>query len=147
KDGSWKYDYSVFDKWVQFMLDLGINKMINCYSIIPWNNEIHYQDEASGELVNVEAKAGTPIFEELWTPFLVDFAEHLREKGWLKKTNIAWNDRPREEEAGECLYYRKWHPNWAYLMPIIKKPISVTRTAMILALLLNIRFQKRILKT
>jgi hypothetical protein len=110
KDGSWKYDYSVFDKWVQFMLDLGINKMINCYSIIPWNNEIHYQDEASGELVNVEAKAGTPIFEELWTPFLVDFAEHLREKGWLEKTNIAMDERTREEVDGALSLLQKVAP-------------------------------------
>lgn len=24
KDGSWSYDYTVFDKWVSFMMDLGI---------------------------------------------------------------------------------------------------------------------------
>lgn len=100
KDGSWKYDYSVFDKWVQFMLDLGINKMINCYSIIPWNNEIHYQNEVGGEFVNVKAKPGTPVFEELWTPFLKDFVQHLREKGWLDITNIAIDERTREEVDG-----------------------------------------------
>ncbi|TYR36728.1 DUF4091 domain-containing protein [Sphingobacterium phlebotomi] len=110
KDGSWKYDYSVFDKWVQFMLDLGINKMINCYSIIPWNNEIHYQDEASDELVNVEAKPGTPIFEELWTPFLEDFVAHLRGKGWLEKTNIAIDERTREEVDGALSLLQKVSP-------------------------------------
>lgn len=26
KDGSWSYDYTVFDKWVSFMMDLGIKK-------------------------------------------------------------------------------------------------------------------------
>src|SRR5690606_31140352 len=35
EDGSWTYDYTVFDRWVQFMMDLGIKKMINCYSIVP----------------------------------------------------------------------------------------------------------------
>lgn len=110
KDGSWKYDYSVFDKWVQFMLDLGVNKMINCYSIIPWNNEIHYNDETSGELVNVEAKPGTPIFEQLWTPFLEDFVEHLRGKGWLEKTNIAIDERTREEVDGALTLLQKVSP-------------------------------------
>src|SRR5690606_35268678 len=62
-DGSWSYDYPVFDRWVQFMMDMGINKMINCYSIIPWNNEIHYKDEVTGEFVNVEANPGSPIFK------------------------------------------------------------------------------------
>ncbi|PRD56612.1 hypothetical protein C5749_05085 [Sphingobacterium gobiense] len=110
RDGSWKYDYRVFDKWVQFMLDLGIDKMINCYSIIPWNNEIHYNDEASGEFVNVEAKPGTPIFEDLWTPFLEDFVEHLRGKGWLEKTNIAIDERTREEVDGALTLLQKVSP-------------------------------------
>ncbi|MFS0491466.1 glycoside hydrolase domain-containing protein [Leadbetterella byssophila] len=92
-DGTWAYDYKVFDRWVQFMLDLGIKKMINCYSIIPWNNEIHYLD--GGQWVNVKAEPGTPIFEELWSPFLKDFVQHLRERGWLEITNIAMDERTR----------------------------------------------------
>jgi len=99
-DGTWKYDYAVFDRWVQFMMDLGVKKMINCYSIIPWNNEIHYQDAASGKLVNVKAKPGTQVFEEVWTPFLKDFVKHLKTKGWLEITNIAIDERTREEVDG-----------------------------------------------
>lgn len=97
EDGTWHYDYKVFDRWVQFMLDLGVNKMINCYSIVPWNNEIHYKDQKSNKIVNVSAKPGTAIFEELWTPFLQDFVKHLRAKGWLDITNIATDERSREE--------------------------------------------------
>lgn len=96
-DGRWAYDYTIFDRWVEFMLDLGVTKMINCYSIIPWNNEIHYHDAASNELVNVVAKPGTAVFQELWSPFLQDFVRHLRSKGWLDKTNIAIDERSREE--------------------------------------------------
>ncbi|GGE29041.1 DUF4091 domain-containing protein [Sphingobacterium cellulitidis] len=96
-DGSWNYDYAVFDRWVQFMTDLGVKDMINCYSIIPWNNEIHYQDASKGELVNVVAKPGTAVFDELWTPFLKDFVLHLKTKGWLDKTNIAIDEREREQ--------------------------------------------------
>lgn len=96
-DGSWTYDYVVFDRWVQFMTDLGVKDMINCYSIIPWNNEIHYKDASKGELVNVVAKPGTAVFDELWTPFLKDFVRHLRTKGWLDKTNIAIDEREREQ--------------------------------------------------
>lgn len=99
-DGNWKYDYSVFDRWVQFMMDLGVNKMINCYSIIPWNNEIHYFDAKNQKMVNVVAKPGTAVFEELWTPFLKDFSKHLASKGWLEITNIAIDERTREEVDG-----------------------------------------------
>lgn len=96
EDESWEYDYTVFDKWVKFMMDLGIKKQINAYSIVPWNNELHYIDEASGDTINVEADPDTPEFEEMWKPFLKDFSEHLDEKGWLEITNIAMDERDKE---------------------------------------------------
>lgn len=96
-DGTWSYDYTVFDRWVQFMMDLGVDKMINCYSIVPWNNEIHYTDRQTNSLINIAAKPGTADFERLWTPFLQDFVRHLRAKGWLDITNIATDERSREE--------------------------------------------------
>ncbi len=99
-DGSWEYDYSIFDKWIDFMIDLGVDKQINCYSMIPWNNEIHYKDEATGKLINISAKPGTKEFSELWTPFLTSFREHLKVKGWLNITNIAMDERsPKDMKA------------------------------------------------
>ncbi|MBP3289721.1 MAG: DUF4091 domain-containing protein [Alistipes sp.] len=100
KDGEWRYDYKVFDRWVEMMLGLGINKMINCYSMVPWNNELEYWDEAKGETITVKADPGTKIFKEIWTPFLKDFTSHLREKGWLSITNIAMDERsPKAMDA------------------------------------------------
>ncbi len=96
QDGSWSYDYTVFDRWVHFMMDLGINKMINCYSLIPWNNEIHYKDGATGDLIEVQADPGTPVFKEIWGNFLIDFARHLEGKGWLEITNISMDERDRQ---------------------------------------------------
>lgn len=96
EDDSWSYDYAVFDRWVQFMMDMGVNEMINCYSIIPWNNEIHYKDEATGEFVNVKTDPGTPVFKEFWGSFLIDFSNHLAEKGWLEIANISMDERDKE---------------------------------------------------
>jgi hypothetical protein len=110
KNGSWSYDYSVFDRWVQFMMDLGVNKMINCYSMIPWNNEIHYMNASTDALVNVVAKPGTPVFEELWTPFLQDFVRHLKQKGWIEIANIAIDERTREEVDGALSLLKKVAP-------------------------------------
>lgn len=97
KDGSWSYDYTIFDRWVEMMLSIGINKMINCYSMVPWNCELHYMDEAKGEMVTVKAEPNTPIFEKIWEPFLKDFKSHLQEKGWLEITNIAMDERSPEQ--------------------------------------------------
>ena len=96
QDGTWSYDYQIFDKWVQFMLDLGINREINCYSMVPWNCELEYMDEAAGKVITVKADPGTEIFTELWTPFLIDFKKHLEKKGWLEIANIAMDERSPE---------------------------------------------------
>lgn len=93
EDGSWTYDYTVFDRWVEFMMDLGIKSQINAYSIVPWNNELHYIEEVSGDTIDVKADPGTPEFDEMWRPFLKDFSTHLEEKGWLEITNIAMDER------------------------------------------------------
>jgi len=97
---SWTYDYSVFDRWVELMMQLGVTKMINCYSMIPWNNELHYYDATAGKNVDVNAKPGSKEFIEIWTPFLIDFRKHLEEKGWLTITNIAMDERsPQDMKA------------------------------------------------
>ncbi|WP_242034334.1 glycoside hydrolase domain-containing protein [Dysgonomonas sp. BGC7] len=99
-DGSWTYDYTIFDKWVSFMIDLGIKKGINCYSLVPWNNELHYKDAVTNEVKTVKANPGTKMFEDMWKPFLSDFNKHLQGKGWLNITNIAMDERaPKEMEA------------------------------------------------
>lgn len=96
KDGNWMYDYTEFDRWVTFMMDLGIKKMINCYSMVPWNNELEYWDEQMKQTITVQAVPGTPVFREIWTPFLLDFTKHLEVKGWLDITNIAMDERSPE---------------------------------------------------
>ncbi len=100
KDRSWSFDYTIFDKWVEFMMELGIDKMINCYSLLTWNNQMHYNDMEKGELITVELKAQSKEYEELWSVFLKDFTRHLREKGWLEITNIAMDERaPADMQA------------------------------------------------
>ncbi|WP_423735255.1 glycoside hydrolase domain-containing protein [Chitinophaga caseinilytica] len=96
-NGAWSYDYRVFDRWISFMMDLGVRQMIDCYSIVPWNNEIHYKDAKTGKFIDVVAKPGTETFRVMWEPFLKDFAKHLKEKGWLDITNIALDERNKDE--------------------------------------------------
>lgn len=96
-NGTWQYDYTVFDRWVELMMEMGVTKQINCYSMIPWNNELHYFDEASGQMVTVSPRPGSSAFAELWTPFLRSFREHLGSRGWLERTCIAMDERKPED--------------------------------------------------
>lgn len=100
EDQSWGFDYTVFDKWVEFMMDLGVTDMINCYSLLTWNNQVHYNDMEKKELVTLELKAQSDEYAEFWTVFLKDFTRHLKAKGWLEITNIAMDERsPADMQA------------------------------------------------
>lgn len=96
KNGTWEYDYTIFDKWVQYMMDLGIKKGINCYSMIPWNLKFYYYDEAAKKDTFIIAKPGSPEYAAHWQPMLKDFVKHLKAKGWFEKTMIAMDERPEE---------------------------------------------------
>lgn len=96
-DGSWSYDYAVFDRWVDFMLnDVGIDGIISCYTMIPWALSFDYYDEATNRIQFVEAKPGDETYAEYWGTFLRDFARHLRQKGWFERTAISMDERPME---------------------------------------------------
>ncbi|MBL7220502.1 MAG: DUF4091 domain-containing protein [Phycisphaerae bacterium] len=92
-DGSWTYDYTLFDKYVAFGLKCGIDRQINCYSMVPWGNNLYYQDAASGKYVKITAKPGSKEYSDYWSPLLKDFAKHLKSKGWFDKTTIAMDER------------------------------------------------------
>lgn len=94
RDGSWAYDYRVFDRWVSFMDSLGISKRINCYSLIPWDLKFRYYDEAAGRDTLLVAAPGTAAYAAYWEPMLRDFARHLKQKGWFEKTALAMDERP-----------------------------------------------------
>ncbi len=116
KDGSWSYDYKVFDRWVEMMLSLGIDRMINCYSMVPWNCELEYMDEAEGKMITVKAEPGTPIFPVIWEPFLKDFKKHLEAKGWLGFTNIAMDERSPEAMDAAVKVLEKCAPEMGFAL-------------------------------
>jgi len=93
-DGTFAYDYTVFDRYVEFGARCGLDRRINCYSMVPWTSTVHYVDAATGDFAAISVKAGEPVFEEIWRPFLIDFCAHLEKKGWLERTAIAMDERP-----------------------------------------------------
>jgi hypothetical protein len=97
EDGSWDFDYSIFDKWVSFMMGLGITEQINCYSLIPWGNQLWYFDETLGLDTFMVASASSAAFAGYWSPFLEDFTAHLKDKAWYDITTIAMDERPIED--------------------------------------------------
>lgn len=79
-DGTWYFDYTVFDKWVEYMMSLGVKKQINCYSMVPWRLSFQYFDQASNSFKYLDAKPGEAAYDEFWGNMLTSFAKHLKEK-------------------------------------------------------------------
>ena len=116
KDGSWSYDYTAFDKYVELMMSLGVKKQINCYSMLPWNNRICWYEEKSGAFVEKSRGPQHKDFESLWGSFLTDFVKHLEEKGWLEITNIAADERAPEDMEVVIKVMNKYAPQLGFAM-------------------------------
>lgn len=112
KDGSWKYDYSLFDKYIAFVIDCGITERINCYSMVPWKIAFSYYDENSQKEATFKDAIGTPSYNAFWKTMLVDFTEHLKQKGWFSKTYIAMDERPMEAMKAVIKLLKETDKDW-----------------------------------
>ncbi|MDY3090133.1 MAG: DUF4091 domain-containing protein [Porphyromonas sp.] len=110
KDGSWSYDYNIFDRWVEFMMGCGIDKEITCFSMIPWRLAFDYYDEATASIQKWESKPGEALYSERWGHFLQSFEKHLESKGWASKTTIAMDERSLEQMQAAIALIRKSAP-------------------------------------
>lgn len=91
EDGSFHYDYSDFDKWIQFNKDLGIGNKIVLYSIAPWHNSFTYWED--DKLVYESFSVGSARYKAVWKDFLQDLIDHLMEKGWFDESYIGIDER------------------------------------------------------
>ncbi len=113
-DGSWSYDYTDFDKWVEFMMDLGIDKQIDCFSILPWHMTYEYMDAGSGELKDMTIKAQSEEFRDYWSNLALSLATHLKEKGWFERTMIAMDERQPEDMIAAMSVIRNVVPDFKF---------------------------------
>ncbi|MHA4843981.1 DUF4091 domain-containing protein [Flavitalea antarctica] len=112
KNGQWKYDYSLFDRYVSFVMSCGIKSRINCYSMVPWKIAFRYYDEASGKDTVFRQAIGTPAYNEFWSVMLKDFTNHLKEKNWFGITAIAMDERPLEAMQSVIALLKSIDKDW-----------------------------------
>ena len=94
---SWSYNYDIFDKYVNLCAEYGIDKQINCFSMVPWDMSFRYWDEATSSYQTISTTTGTTTYQNLWSNFLSAFKSHLQSKGWFEKTNIAMDERSESD--------------------------------------------------
>ena len=111
-DGSYTFDYSVFDSYVELAASCGINDSITAYTMLPWKHRVRYLDAASGNYVWEEWLPDSVQFKEFWSVFLLDFKRHLKSKGWFEKTYIGINENALEDTQAALKTLHEAVPEW-----------------------------------
>lgn len=112
KDGTWKFDYKIFDEYVELAMRVGIDKAITVYTPVPGNYRFRYIDAATGNYVTVSWPPGSEEFKAYWGPFLNDLRAHLTKKGWLNRTYIGINENPLDETLTAIKFVKSNWPGW-----------------------------------
>lgn len=92
KNNVWKFDYNIFDTYVQLAMDVGIDKAITVYAPVTWGDRFRYTDEKTGNHIDEIWVPGSDQYKKMWNIFLTDLRAHLQKKGWLNKTYLGINE-------------------------------------------------------
>lgn len=109
-DGTWYYDFTIFDRWVRFMMDCGISKEIACFSMIPWKLSFRYYDQATDSHKFMQCAPGDEAYEQFWGGMLQAFATHLKEQGWFERTFISMDERSLQQMQATIAVIKKYAP-------------------------------------
>ena len=96
-DGTFSFDYTDMDKWIELCMKHGIDKQIKSFSLSCWGNRITYFDEESNQVIFERPATGSDRWNELWSIFLQDYVKHMDEKGWFDITYMSMDERPLSE--------------------------------------------------
>lgn len=96
-DGTFSFDYTDMDKWVELCMKHGIDKQIKAFSLSCWGNRITYFDEITNQVVCERPATGSDRWNELWSTFLRDYVNHMDEKGWFDIAYMSMDERPLSE--------------------------------------------------
>lgn len=111
-DGNWKFDYSIFDQYVDLCMEAGINKAITIYTPIPWGNRFRYRDEKTGADIYESWAPGAQDFKDHWNVFLTDLRKHLDSKGWFNKTYLGINENAMEQTLAAIKVIKEHSSQW-----------------------------------
>jgi hypothetical protein len=87
-EGPWKFDYSIFDQYVELAMEAGIDEAITIYTPIPWGHRFRYLDRRSGNFIWEEWSPTSDQYKTFWNLFLDNLKAHLTDKGWFDKTYL-----------------------------------------------------------
>lgn len=112
KNGSWKFDYRIFDEYITMCMELGIDKAITLYTAIPWANRFRYMDETTGNYQYVYWAPESAAYKTHWHIFLNDLQKHLQQKGWFDKTYLGINENEMKQTLAAIKVIKEHPAKW-----------------------------------
>lgn len=112
KNNTWKFDYKIFDEYVEMAMRYGINKAITIYTPLPWGERFRYTVAESGNYVYEQWVPDSAIFKYNWNIFLTDLKKHLEEKGWMKIAYIGINENTMTQTLSAIKVIREHSAEW-----------------------------------
>ncbi len=112
KDGGWKFDYKIFDSYVELGMSMGINEAITLYTPVPWGFRFRYMDEASGNYMYESWPPDSKAFADFWNIFLTDLKKHLEQKGWFQKTYLGINENEMQQTLAAIRVIKAHSKSW-----------------------------------
>ncbi len=94
KDGTFVYDYTDLDYWIELNMKHGIDRQINLYSLAGVGWGFVFYDEASGTVgIDSGGHPGAERWKQMSRDFLADLIAHLEEKGWFDIACLYMDER------------------------------------------------------
>lgn len=112
KDGQWRYDYTIFDTYVELAMQAGIDKAITLYTPVSWGDRFRYTDASTHNFVYATWTPGSETYITRWNDFLTDLRAHLQKKGWLAKTYIGINESEMSQTLAAIRVIKKHSKDW-----------------------------------
>jgi glycosyl hydrolase family 123 len=112
KNGTWKFDYNIFDQYVELAMSVGIDEAITIYTPIPWGERFRYLDEKTGNYIYERWQPTSDTFRTNWNAFLTDLKNHLEKKGWFNKTYLGVNENAMEQTLSAIKVIKAHSQKW-----------------------------------
>lgn len=112
EDGSWEYDYTNFEKYVELGILCGIDQQIDVHNLFPWNQTYYYIDQKTGQIGKFTAGVTTQEYRNFWTPFLKDFSGFLDKKGWKEKVMFFIDERNKDQSIALAGFIKSIDPDF-----------------------------------
>ena len=112
KNGLWKFDYNIFDQYVELAMSMGIDKAITIYTPLPYNSRFRYMNEKTGNYIYESWPPESDTFKTTYNIFLNDLRVHLQKNGWLNKTYIGVNESAMDQTLAAIKVIRNNSKQW-----------------------------------